>query len=1282
MTSWFPWLQRLWRWIAGLIGLAALLLALGIGAFRLAIELLPGYQERIVDRVRETTGLALEFDSVYARIGRYGPEVVFRGARVLPDAGGAPLVTAESGRVSISIPRTIWFRRLEVARVVFVRPRLQFEISPGGSIRLVGQAALHRPESPRTPMTLDRLPRGRFAVTDAVLDVEDLRARQGRFQLTGADLDVLREGNEIRLTGRVDLPDQLGSYIDIAGEAGGDLADPSAVDWRARIEARDLDLGQWSSLLPESFRVPAAGRGSIRVAARGRGRDLRSLRVQPDLRDFRAAGSRQAFTRIAGDIRLQRDDTNLSVEAAGLELSRPGAPWRPGDFAASLTFRNGRIASASARAGYLRIENLAALADVLPPGPMRERIAALAPRGEIFGLDVTVGDAGNRTLPDVRGRLRFENLGISPSGKVAGFSGFDGSVEGGGGGGVVRIATRDATIDWPQQWRAPATVRSADARLEWQRFGNGVRLWLDDAVADSGHGIARGKVRMLLRPGEVPIMDVSATASDVDVTQLWRYLPVRKMSPKAVKWVDAAFRGGRVTRAAVTITGPTLGFPYREGQGEFRATGHASGIDLFYFAGWPDLEGVEADFEFDGPALHAVASQGSIGGVPFTDGEVQSGDLRDAIFAARGRSDADAGSVIAMLQSTPLAPSFGAVFADLAGAGPVQAEAVLVLPVKAFDKRVVTVRAALGGVSLRQRSRPWQLTDVTGEVWIRNREVVAPSLAGRALGGRWQASIATTLLAAGDLRTVVTGQGTLQGAALQPLAHLPRNAGVSGATGWRGSLDLVRNSDPKVPARGTVQLTSDLRGLASSLPPPFDKPAESARPIVLAASFDGTGGPRIEGALGSDVRALLRWRGKPGGVPIERGIIAFGGDTPRALPPGDGLWLTGHLARASLTKVLDLEWDEPRIRPVQDWIAGADLAVDRAEGLGYEFSNVGVRLRPGRGAWDVAIDGDAIDGRASVPYDFPGDVPMVIDLDRLHLGDRASNPGSRPDPDPRKLPAIHASIRDFVATGRDFGAVEAEFTRGTAGLTLNRFTMTHPAFTAEGRGSWLVSGGAANCSLDFEAETTDVKAFMEAMLLGSQVEGAKGHLSAQLTWPGPPEQSAFERLSGRLAISASDGELTSVEPGAGRVFGLMSLAHLKRRLALDFKDLTGPGLSFDTLTGTFRLTDGDIYTDDLTLRGSAAEIGIAGHTNLKTRTYDQTAIVTGQLGASLGVAGAIAGGPVVGAALLLFSQVFKGALQGVTRGYYRITGSWDDPQVKRIEARELKDEREETPGNP
>ena len=153
-------MQRLLRWVAGLIGLAALLLAFGIGAFALAIETLPGYQERIVERVREATGLTLEFDSVYGRIGRYGPEIVFRGARVLPESGDEPLVTAVAGRVSLSIPRSIWYRRLEVARVVFVRPHLRVVITADGQVRLVGQSALQRPDA-RIPADDARAPAAR-----------------------------------------------------------------------------------------------------------------------------------------------------------------------------------------------------------------------------------------------------------------------------------------------------------------------------------------------------------------------------------------------------------------------------------------------------------------------------------------------------------------------------------------------------------------------------------------------------------------------------------------------------------------------------------------------------------------------------------------------------------------------------------------------------------------------------------------------------------------------------------------------------------------------------------------------------------------------------------------------------------------------------------------------------------------------------------------------------------------------------------------------------------------
>ena len=92
-----------------------------------------------------------------------------------------------------------------------------------------------------------------------------------------------------------------------------------------------------------------------------------------------------------------------------------------------------------------------------------------------------------------------------------------------------------------------------------------------------------------------------------------------------------------------------------------------------------------------------MASRGSIGGVPFTNAEVNSGDLREGVLR-RGQNRDRRGT------RDPHAPGHAtravirALFPDLTGAGPVKAEIALVLPIKNFDRRVVTVMANLDGV--------------------------------------------------------------------------------------------------------------------------------------------------------------------------------------------------------------------------------------------------------------------------------------------------------------------------------------------------------------------------------------------------------------------------------------------------------------------------------------------------------------------------------------------------------------------------------------------------------
>jgi uncharacterized protein YhdP len=126
----------------------------------------------------------------------------------------------------------------------------------------------------------------------------------------------------------------------------------------------------------------------------------------------------------------------------------------------------------------------------------------------------------------------------------------------------------------------------------------------------------------------------------------------------------------------------------------------------------------------------------------------------------------------------------------------------------------------------------------------------------------------------------------------------------------------------------------------------------------------------------------------------------------------------------------------------------------------------------------------------------------------------------------------------------------------------------------------------------------------------------------------------------------------------------MSIVALPRRLSLDFRDVLDKGFGFDEISGDFRIEDGNAYTCNLSLKGPAADIGIAGRAGLGSRDYDQTAIVSVNVGNTLPIVGAVVAGPQVAAALIIFSQIFKKPLQEMGQIYYGIEGSFDDPLVE------------------
>jgi uncharacterized protein YhdP len=233
---------------------------------------------------------------------------------------------------------------------------------------------------------------------------------------------------------------------------------------------------------------------------------------------------------------------------------------------------------------------------------------------------------------------------------------------------------------------------------------------------------------------------------------------------------------------------------------------------------------------------------------------------------------------------------------------------------------------------------------------------------------------------------------------------------------------------------------------------------------------------------------------------------------------------------------------------------------------------------------------------------------------------------------------------------------------------LQALATSAPAFSIAGHGDWFVESGNTRTRIELELTSTDLAVVERALGYRDSVEAREARFTASLNWAGGPSADILPKLNGTMQVALGDGQLRDVEPGAGRMLGLLSVAQLPRRLALDFRDVTEKGLAFDEVRGDFELRDGNAFTQNLLVKGPAVDIGVAGRIGLATEDYDETIVVSGNPSGPLVVAGALAAGPVVGAGVLLLSQMFKGQLQGLTRAYYRVTGPWAAPVVERMSA--------------
>lgn len=1281
-----------WRHLAGTLWLTlAVVIVLTAALFAAASVLLPMAGEMRAElelRASRAAGQPVKIGKLYADWSWRGPEVHLQEVQVLDKNATRTVLRFGGARMNVNVLAYLRERRLEVSHLTISGTALTLTRRADGTIVIEGV------ESGDGGLFKQWLAQqGYLALEDSAIDWVDQVSGSAR-RFTDVNLRLRSDGKRhqvsVSLGPRAGLKQRLRVLVD----ANGDLTLPGSLSGQFYLMGNGVETAQWLKQKNLAGFELKSARMDMELWGEWQGEQLNALQGEVEAHDLRLAGHADAadlaINRVGGELRWQRTAQGWDLALQRFVVVRDGVVSAP----ASL--RVLRTADAvDGQFSLLRLEDIssALLANRAADAKLKDGLRGAQARGQLHDTRVHFTGA-DLFAPEARWYIRtqFRNLHTSPWQSVPGVQMVSGALHGDHTAGVLTLQGVPLRLDFGAELRAPLAFDSARGRVTWRQSAEGWTLDARElALKNPDFDLHLSAGLEWARGERMPFASVQAQLQRVNVAAVSKYLPVQRLNPKALHWLDQALVSGQIGNAALLLHGRLDEFPFDAHNGSFEVRASVNDMVFAYEPGWPWLGEAEADLVLRNRGLQVDVASAKI----FNAQVVEARALIPDIFmhgpqlTIRGKVRGPTSDVLRLLKESPLNKRLGTYLASLSATGQSLLNLDMLIPISPEPNRVQgTLELRDSALRIAQnQAQPIELSALSGtinfseeaRVFSASGRNIAVNLAGRPgqLDIRSEDDSAGRRSTLVELRSRATpAQLIKQLNALAPNVKADWFKGMEGETDWVAALRLAENEAQKVQA--TLMLSSSLRGVTVRLPAPLAKPAQEPVEARFAMDLGKARDRRFTLRYGE------RWNGifevtednrgdKQGGKQgwsIKRGELRLGGAD--ALLPAKGLRVSGEAPRLAF----DLDgWREfltrtqGGARADSPWqmLDSVDVRLGVLELAEQRFNNLSLRAQRKAQGWDADLDGAEIAGRVQWVQ---GAAPsLTMTLQRSHFAKQSDERKS--EFDPRNWPALHVSSQSVKYGDADLGSLTLEAAKQPGGLRIEKLQLISPNLQIQGTGEWTVSGDTQQSRLNASVDSADFGKALAQLGYTETVAGGKARMEVSARWPGGPGDFALARLSGTLALNAKQGRFLEIEPGAaGRVFGLLSLQALPRRLTLDFRDLFGKGFSFDRIEGTFTLDNGDAYTNNLVMNGPAAQISVSGRTGLAARDYDQIVTVTPEIGATLPLAGAL-GGPVgigIGTGIYLFEKIFKPGLGGIARVQYTVKGSWQNPVVEPLKS--------------
>lgn len=905
---------------------------------------------------------------------------------------------------------------------------------------------------------------------------------------------------------------------------------------------------------------------------------------------------------------------------------------------------------------------------------------AMQPKGYLHSAEVVL-PLNNLLKSEFQARL--EDVSIQSLNKLPSADNISGLIKGSITSGIIHSASKNFVLRLPSTYDHPIAMSSVDGSFRWKYSQqNGFKLNSSLFKVTGSDGVISGYLGLDFpskeRQFDTPSMDLLLGATSSKVTSVSNYLPYM-MDQTLHTWLDNALQGGDIPSAAILYRGSIaesatsidrslqLGFVGINSQ-------------LNFSQEWPVLENANIIAMVDDINVDVLVNSGVLQGINIEQANISARPTTkfDSWLSVEASFNTQSQNVIDLLLNSPVSESFADILMrwNIEGAG--TGNLTLGLPLagaSTTDQDVeIDTNFEFANNKIQSPSANLVFNDVKGKLnYKHNGGLSAKNITANWLGQPVNVQVESKKK---NKRWIpsVNGQGSFDVSQFDAWLNTHLFEFVKGKSDLKFSL-TSDNTGPQ------LQFSSSLKGVESNLPEPLAKDSKQSLPLQGVLSL-AEGRQTLNLVLADRLTVNTQLQD----FDVVGSQIVLGSSQNR-LPELPGVYLTGFI------KALDVAaWQpvvshyksiyesKPSIKKTP--LGFRNLSISQLELYGYQLDTVELFGDSVLDFWHIFVADEKVRGTVALYSD---DRKPRVAMEYLDIA------GFKDDVDPMmsvKNTEFWSTLKPSSIPNFDFSVDELRNGNDVLGawsfvvrsednlLQLNNIVVDHKdvkvttsnedSFGA--KFSWQKIEDVQFTSFEGRVSFTDLADVMSQLGKEPILTSSLANFVLDVEYPGSPVDFELENLQGRVDIELLDGMFLSASDsakGAVNMTSLFDFGALVRRLRLDFSDMNGQGINYDTVYGAMDFTRGQMsIIDTIQIEGPSSEFALAGSADLVDREIDASLVAVLPLTGNISLITAATASLPAALGLYVVGKLFKPQLDKLSSVVYHITGSWDDPDIE------------------